>query len=105
MNSIFQLIKSNNKPIWKTKFATTKLIVKIYNFKTDSSPAGLFPFPSKLKSMKLTRPLAKTTAQQVKPLTQKVRVKMSKKCSNVKGRKNGDDDDDDDGDELFLWYG
>ena len=102
MNSIFQLIKSNNKPIWKTKFATTKLIVKIYNFKTDSSPAGLFPFPSKLKSMKLTRPLAKTTAQQVKPLTQKVRFKMSKKCNNVKGGK--DDDDDDNDDELFLWY-
>ena len=59
----------------------------------------------------LARPLAKTTAQQVKPLTQKVKVKMSKKCNNVKGRKNGDDDDDDDdddnddGDELFLWYG
>ena len=97
MNSIFQLIKSNNKPIWKNKFATTKLIVKIQNFKTDSSPAGLFPFSSKLKSMKLTRPLAKTTDQQVKPLTQKVRFKMSKKCNNVKG---GKDDDD----ELFLWY-
>ena len=82
--------------MWKTKLARTKLIVKIYNFKTDSSPAGLFPFPSKLK---LTRPLAKTTAQQVKPLTQKVRFKMSKKCNNVKGGKDADDD------ELFFWYG
>ena len=61
----------------ETKFATTKLIVKIYNFKTDSSPACLFPFPSRLKSMKLTRPLAQTTAQQVKPLTHK---KSDSKC-------------------------
>ena len=54
----------------------------------------------------LARPLSKTTAQQVKPLTQKVRLKMSKKCNNVKGRKDDDDDDDnDDGDELLLWYG
>ena len=54
--------------------------------------------------MKLTRPLANTTAQQVKP-THKVRFKMSKKCNNVKGVKDDDDDDDDDddGDELFLW--
>ena len=54
--------------------------------------------------MKLTRPLANTTAQQVKP-THKVRFKMSKKCNNVKGVKDDDDDNDDDGDELFLWYG
>ena len=79
MNSFFQLIKSNNKPIWKNRFATTKLIVKIYNFKTNSSLVGLFPFPSRSKSIKVTRPLAKTTAQQVKPLTHK-----KSKIQNVK---------------------
>ena len=56
----------------KTKFTTTKLIVKIYNFKLDSSPAGLF-FSIQVEKYELTRPLAKTNAQQVESLTQKVR--------------------------------
>ena len=74
--------------MWKTKFSTTKLIVKIYDFNTDSSPVGLFPFRSRLKSMKLKKPLAKTTAQQVKPPTHKKSDSKCQKCNNVKGGKD-----------------
>ena len=61
MNGFLQLMKSNHKLVWKTGFATAKLIVKIYNFGTYSSPDGLFPFPFRLKSMKLKKYKAKAT--------------------------------------------